>query len=415
MKFGKLLLIGATALLTFGASAQGDDAERECKRMRFLAGEEGLNKEDYKTAAMYLLKAETVCGSLDKDNWDRLMGSLKTVINEETDDATKKTYIDTLLAAYDRQDAAGFYEEKFDLERGTYIMQSAAPDAKKADSYFQTGIKAAGLGTHESYLVYAYYATYLVYNAAQGDEKAALKKRMIEDYFKFSEMVSKAGMTPQTQETLTTYLDYVVESCDALLPEIPGYIKNLPEDNAAAIEAIKRMITLLDAKKCDGSQEYKDLVDAWVERAPEDLDALIKKASLMEGTKAIPVLKDIISKTDDPAIKANCQYQIAYAQYKAGQYSAAHSSGKACTGEYRAKGLLIAAQSVAATANGCGDSTFERKCNYIYAAQLAEQAGNGGKAATYKAKAPSSSDCFNENSPKSVTLTCWGVTVNPCP
>ena len=90
MKFGKLLLIGATALLTFGASAQGDDAERECKRMRFLAGEEGLNKEDYKTAAMYLLKAETVCGSLDKDNWDRLMGSLKTVINEETDDATKK-------------------------------------------------------------------------------------------------------------------------------------------------------------------------------------------------------------------------------------------------------------------------------------------------------------------------------------
>ena len=151
----------------------------------------------------------------------------------------RKTYIDTLLAAYDRQEAAGFYEEKFDLKEERTLCNQRHRMQKKRIATSKRGIKAAGLGTHESYLVYAYYATYLVYNAAQGDEKAALKKRMIEDYFKFSEMVSKAGMTPQTQETLTTYLDYVVESCDALLPEIPGYITNLPEDNAAAIEAIQ--------------------------------------------------------------------------------------------------------------------------------------------------------------------------------
>lgn len=415
MKFGKLLLIGATALLTFGASAQGDDAERECKRMRFLAGEEGLNKDDYKTAAMYLLKAETICGSLDKDNWDRLIGSLGTVLNAETDEAAKKAYADTLKEAFIRQEAAGFYQESSDCFRASIILQSSTPDAKEADKFFQRCIKTNGTATHESFIVYSYYTTYLVYNAAQGDEKAELKKRMIQDYFNLSEIVSKAGMTPQTQETLTTYLDYVVESCDALLPEIPGYIENLPEDNAQAIEAIKRMLKLLDAKKCTESDEYTSLIDAWVERAPDDLEALTAKAGRMKGTQAIPILRDIMSKTTDEALKAECQYRIAYAQYTAGQYTAAHGSGKACTGEYRSKGLMIAAQSVAATANSCGDSTFERKCNYLYAAQLAEQAGNGGKAASYRASAPTSSDCFNENSPKSVTLACWGVTVNPCP
>jgi hypothetical protein len=415
MKFGKLLLIGATALLSFGSTAQEDDAKRECDRMRFLVGEEGLKKDNYKVAVLYLHKAEEICGGLDKDNWDRLVGSLTNVINAETDEATKKAYADSLAAAYDRQEAAGFYLETSDCYRASNILQSSNPDSKKADMYFQRCIKAQGTATHESFIVYSYYTTYLMYDAATGDEKAALKKRMIQDYFNLSEIVSKAGMTPQTQETLTTYLDYVVESCDALLPEIPGYIENLPADNAAAIEAIKRMLKLLEAKQCTESTEYASLVDAWVERAPEDLEALILKASLLKGTQAIPILRDIMSKTTDEALKAKCQYQIAYAQYSAGQYKAAYGSGKACTGEYNSKGMKIAAQSVAATANSCGDSTFERKCNYIYAAQLAEQAGAGGLAATYKGKAPTSSDCFNENSPTAVTLSCWGVTVNPCP
>ena len=108
-------------------------------------------------------------------------------------------------------------------------------------------------------------------------------------------------------------------------------------------------------------------------------------------------------------------YQKAVIQFKAGQYKAAYATGRSCTGKYNADGLYIAAKCVAATAMSSGNSTFERKSNYIYAAQLAEQAGQSGAAATYRSKAPSSSECFSENSPKSVTLTSWGVTVNPCP
>lgn len=414
MKLGKLLLVGAAAFLTFTASAQDDEQERECARMRLFAGDKGLKINDYKAAAMYLHKAEIICGSLDKDNWDRLIGSLQTVVNDETDDKVKKLYIDSVLSAYTRQEAAGFYLETSDLRRAAYIMQSSTPDASKADMYFQRGIKAEGLKTHESYIVYAYYATYSMYAVAAGDEQAKLKKRMIEDYFRYSEMVAKAGMTPFTQEQLTNYLNYVIESCDALLPEIPGYITNLPEDSAAAIDAIQRMLGLLEAKGCKESKEYGSLIDAWLARDPNSMDALLAKASRLKGTEAIPILRDIMSKTDDAELKAKCQYEIAYAQMNAGQYQAAYASGRACTGKYKSDGLSIAAKCVAATAMGCGDSTFERKCNYLYAAQLAEQAGQGGAAASYRASGPSAQDCFNENSPSSVSLSCWGVSVSPC-
>lgn len=413
MKFGKLLLIGATAFLTFTANAQDGDENRECDRMRFLAGE-GVKSSDYKSATAYYHKAEVICGGFDKANWDRLIGSLKYVINEETDEGVKKLYTDSLVSAYERQETAGLYEEKNDLERGMYIMQSSAPDVTKADMYFQRGIKTAGLKTHEAYIIYAYYATYLMFDSAKDAEKETLKKRMIEDYFRYSEMVSKAGMTPQTQETLTTYLDYVVQTCDELLPEIPGYITNLPEDKETAVQAISRMLGLLDAKGCNDSQEHLSLVNAWLEREPNSIPALLAKLDHMEGSKAIPIINDIMGKTDDAAMKAELQYKKAYIQFKSGQYTAAYASGRACTGEFSAKGLYIAAQCVAATANSCGDSTFDRKCNYLYAAQLAEQAGQGGAAASYRAKAPSSQDCFNENSPTSVSLSCWGVTVNPC-
>lgn len=412
MKFGNLLLVGATAFLSLTASAQ--DENRECDRMRFLAGE-GVKVEDYKTASMYYLKGEVLCGGYDKANWERLVGSLMFAVARDTVESSRKLYVDTLLAAFDRQEAAGFYDQSNDLSRALNMMQATVIDAEKADKLFQRGIEAQGLKTHESYLIYAYYATYSMYLAATGEEQAKLKKRMIADYFRYSDMVNEAGMTPLTQETLTSYLTYVVQDCKALLPEIDGYIKGLPEDKDAAILAIQRMMHLLEDKSCTESKEYEDLNNAWLQRDPNSMDALLISLERKSGSEALPIINEIMEKTTDTELKAKLQYQKALIQFKAGQYTTAYATGRACTGKYKADGLYIASQCVAKTANSCGNSTFERKCNYIYAAQLAEQAGQGGAAATYRGLAPTSSECFNENSPTSVTLTCWGVSVNPCP
>ena len=78
----------------------------------------------------------------------------------------------------------------------------------------------------------------------------------------------------------------------------------------------------------------------------------------------------------------------------------------------RSKALLVAANCVAKTANSCGSSTFERKCNYYYAAQLANQAGEPGIASKFKANAPTADEIFSNNSPATLKLSCWNVTVD---
>ena len=414
MKFGKLLLVGATAFTALSATAQAEN--KECDRMRLIAGE-AVKVSDFKKATTFYLKGEVICGGYDKANWGRLTASINNVIVEladPADAATKKAYIDTLLAVYDRMEAAGLYDLNTDFERAAYYLQATTMDFKKADFYFVRGIQTHGVSTPESSLSYAYYTTYSLYYVATGDEKAALKKRMINDYFDLSDLVAKAGMSAGTQESLSSYLNQVVESCADILPEIEGYISSLSTDKEIAMVAVKRMIKLMETKGCVDTKEYNSLIDAWLVLDPNSLEALVIKAGTMKGTDAIPLLREIMSKTEDAELKNECQYRIAYIQFNAGSYQAAFASGKACGGKYRSDGLLIAAKCVAATANSCGNSTFERKCNYIYAAQLADQAGQSGTAATYRSKAPSSSECFNENNPSSVTLTCWGVSVSPC-
>ncbi|PHR35212.1 MAG: hypothetical protein COA38_02665 [Fluviicola sp.] len=406
MNLLKVLLVGVTTFLSITTSAQDDNLI--CDRLKFLAGE-SIVLNDFKTATAYYLKGEISCGDYDQANWDRLLGSIKYVINQDEDENARKNYIDTLLNAWDRQELAGFYQEMYDLERGMYIMQSAKPDYAKADIFFQRGIKAQGEKTHEAYLVYAFYTTYFLYNNAKGDKKAKLKTRMISDYFFYTEISDKTGMSDLTHEALDTYFDYVVESCDDLLPTVQDYIEALTEDTVAAIHSIQQMTTLLEGKGCTGSKEYRELLDAWLELEPYSWEANHKKNPISNEADAITRLDYYMLRTKDPDMKAELQYKKAYIQFNAGQYKAAYETGKSCTGKYKSDGLSIAAKCVATMANSCGDSTFERKCNYIYAAQLAERAGKSG--AGYRAKA--SSDCYPEDM-KQVFLNCWGVTVNAC-
>lgn len=411
MSFGKSLLFAVLSLFAHAAIAQNYD--QQCEELKTLA-RESITNDDYKTASMYLLKAENTCGSLDKDNWDRLIGSLHNVINQANDETQKLLYIDTLLNAYSRQEAAGFYDEDSDILRGINILRSTNSDAAIADFYLQRGIKSQRGKTHESYLLYAYYATYLLFDCAEDEEKSALKLRMISDYLRYSEIADSAKMHKSTQAALSVYLDYVVESCNDLLPEVQDFIDSLPKEKITAINMIHGMTQLLENKDCENSQEYDNLIDTWLKLDSNSMHAYLKQQARMkiEVSYDYPPPMPPMGKTNDPKVKAKLHYEVACVQFSAGQYNAAYLSGKECMGEYKEKGLLIAAQCVAAMALSCGDTTFERKCNYLYAAQLAEEAGSPHIAENYRAKGPSS-DCSSENK-TSILLDCWGVTVYTC-
>jgi hypothetical protein len=105
-------------------------------------------------------------------------------------------------------------------------------------------------------------------------------------------------------------------------------------------------------------------------------------------------------------------YRIAHILYLQGSYKAAFNQASSVNGgEWKNKAISLMANSVAALANSCGDTTFDRKANNWYAVQLAERAGVSS--ASFKKNCPTSQEIFNENKQQGEShyLPCWGVSV----
>ena len=422
MKLGSILL-GVSMILATATFAQDED--RECRRMKKIAND-AMIAENYKEATEYFLKGETICGEFDAANYGRLTGSLIRVINVETDADAKKLFSDTLCAIWDRMEEKGLYENKNDMYRGNFELQKSAPDYLKADKYFTRGIAAhadGGTPVQEMYIPLHYYNTFTLYFMEQeATKKNVLKKRMINDYFDLSKLITKSNFSLRAQEGITVYFNSVVQTCDDLTPEIAGFIASLPEDVEAAKVSLMSLIDLMETKKCEDTQEYMDLINAYLQRDPVSPKALEMKGKSLESENKYRDANAIYEKLIDleevtPERRVELKYKIVNNLFRTRSYKAAYSKAMNIQGKFRGKAMSIAGQCVGQMANSCGVSTFERNCNYIYAVQLLEQSGGAASAnliAQYKAKFPTAKDCFGEGNPASVTLECWGVTVKPC-
>jgi tetratricopeptide (TPR) repeat protein len=414
----KNLLFGTLIFGSLFSFAQ-DDENRECDRMRFL-GSKAVEAKNWNEAATYYLKGEDICGNYDKKQYSILIGSLIRTVNSKTDKTEKTAYIDTLLAVYDRADKVDAYEEKDDLIRAAYIMTSSSPDNKKADTFFVRGIKAQGTNTREAYITYYYLNLYtMYYKSKDAEEKKELKKRLISEYFAMSKIISEANMSAKTQESLVKYFDAVVKSCDDILPDLEGFMSELSQDPEVKKLTVNNFLAILEKKECTESDEYFMLIDTLIAIDPSSLDAQLMKAkALMAQRKygdAISTLRTAKDLSTDDDQKNQITYDIARAQFASGSYKAAYNTGMSVGGDLKGEGLIIAGQSVGQLANSCGNSTFERKSNNIYAVQLLQQGGASASIiAKYKANYPTQQECFDNGNPPSVTLTCWGVTVSPC-
>lgn len=420
MKLTKLF-IGIALASTTGYFAQEEtDQNRECDRMRFLAGEE-LKIKNYAGASMYYLKGEVICGGYDKANYDRMIGSLRNTVSSETDKARNAAYVDTLLAVYDRAEVAGLYDQSNDLPRATYIINQAKADRKKADALFVRGIKNAGTKTHEAYVQYYYYNIYAMYAEVPAEERADIKQRMIKEFFSLNQLMTEANMSVKAMEAVAGYFNAVVKSCDDILPELPGFMQNLPGDVEAKKSTVKNFISLLESKECTDSKEYEMLIDTLIQIDPS-FEGVLAKAKLQMAKRkysdAISTLREARGMTEDADKKEEVDYMILNAQFTSGQYSTAYNSAINMGGKYRGEALKIAGQCVAQNANNCGASTFDRKCNYYYAVDLLERASAAGASVgsligKYKANFPTSEEIFNESKSRgqSVSLSCYGVSV----
>lgn len=419
MKLGNLLVV-ASLLIGTSTFAQ-DDAERECLRMRKIAND-ALSFTNYKEAVEYFLKGEAICAEFGKDNYDRLISSLTRIINAEEDEAVYKAYVDTLIGAYERAEEKGFYDTGDDMRRGYFYLQGSDPQYKKADQYMKSGVEKSGSEVNEAFIPIYYYNIYTLWYIEQNaEQKQALKQRLIREYFSLSKLIQEANFAPKTQEDLTAYRGLAIKSCEDILPEVPAFMKELPVDPAVKKTMMLDMARLLKELGCAKTAEFKKLGVELYALDPNDIEViLIWLEGLDTPREKIDAYEKLLVNAKTEEEKNKYRYQIASEYFNMGSYSTAYAKAKVVGGEQKGNALSIMGQSVGKTAMSCGESTFERKCNYLYAVQLLEQAqangasGLGGVIGSYKANYPTSEDCFDNGNPGSVTLTCWGVSVSPC-
>ena len=411
----KLVLFGFLTFTSILSFAQNDSVQkRECDRMRFLAGEE-LKLKNFAGALSYYQKAEVICGNFDKAAYERMAQSASNANATETDKVKKALFADSLISIYNRMDEKSFFDNKNALIRAGVYLKTTAIDRAKADDWYTVSLKN-GLQFKESHLLTYYNNLYQMYFASKDDLKGAIKKRLINDYFVLSKVATDAAMTPKTQENLTKIFNSLIKTCDDILPDLAGFMKSLPQEKEAKIKTVNNFMTILKDKGCSGSKEYEMLVDTII-KVDNSIDAVLAKASLQMAKEryddVISSYRTAINMSTSITQKEDLEYEILeIIFYKKGNLRGAYNMALGINGSKRSKALEIAADCVAQLANSCGSSTFERKCNYLYAAELAQKAGDGGKASRYRAMGPSSTEIFTEGNPSSASLSCWGVSVS---
>jgi len=411
-RFGILFGMIFMTTLFFG---QEMDNNKECQRMLLFVSQE-LKMKNYAMASMYYLKGETICGEeYGAKEYDAMSKTLRNTIITEKDNVRKKLYTDTLLGVYDRMDAKGYYNEVESSKRATFIMMSSKPDYKKADEIYLRAFENNNK-FNDAELTYYYYNLYTLFSITSGDEQTAFKKRLISDYFLLSKKIESEKFASSTQQSLTGYFNSLVRSCDDILPELNGFMSSLPQDKEAKKKAVNNFLKLLKEKGCTESNEYEMLIDTIIS-IDNTIDAVLAKAQLLKVKKrfkeSISVYQTAVQMTELDSIKNEIMMDVLDIQYSnLNAYRTAYNTALTIKGMNRSKALLVAANCVAKTANSCGSSTFERKCNYYYAAQLANQAGEPGIASKFQANAPTADEIFSNNSPATLKLSCWNVTVD---
>lgn len=419
MKLSKLLLglVVVTSTMTFAQDAV--DQDLECKRMKLFAGKK-LDINDYKGAAMFYLKAETMCGNYDAADYNqRLVPTLRNVINEEQDPATNALYVDTLLAVWDRIEKLNLYDKSHDLARAALVCQKVKGDRKFADMLFKRGMVAEGTNVHEAYVVLYYYNSYMIYAEASEADRPAAKKELISNYFSLSDVVNKAKMSTSTQDALNQYFNAAVQSCEDILPDLKGFMANLPQEKEAKLLTVKNFITLLESKGCDNSNEYGLLIDTLIFLDPTNADAILGKAKRLESQKkyseAIATYREAKSKISDNAVIEEIDFAILRCTFNSGSIGNAYSTAIGMGGKFRGDALKIAAQCVARNKDNCGSSTVERKLNFVYAVDLLERARAAGAdvsslIGSYRSSYPTTAELFDEGMSKgqSYTIPCYG-------
>jgi tetratricopeptide (TPR) repeat protein len=286
-------------------------------------------------------------------------------------------------------------------------------------------------GESTPYNLHQYYKHIIInkYNGAPADKKDGMRDFIIDEYMKLSDYVESGAARKRgegkedeakeydaEQDFFDKYFLQIVKDCETLTTVVEKKIVSLPQNKDEKTAKVKSYIDLLDKKKCQATPTYGKLMDTLITIDPTaDAYYITGKfySSQEQDSKAIEYFEKAVQLEDSAALKNKYQYELAAAQYKSGRYKAAFGTAKGVEGEYRGRAMVICGNAIAATANDCGDSTFDRKANFWLANDYYRKAAAAGEEVStskFLDKAPSTEEIFDSNkrTGDQVFLNCWG-------
>jgi len=439
----RLIFTLVLAITTISASAQdstavasGDYNDEDCKKFRSLYYQY-LKQKMYKDATVFWSKAWSSCGGTDsldskffKNGRVAFLQRIKG-LDKEADAAEIQVLNDSIAWIYEQRMTVE-KDPRWELDYAVMLVTNKTEDFDKVDGLFTNihTLKDKATGTH----IRTYFRHLILnkFNSAKDEQKEIERTKVIEEYIVLSDYCKAALKNAESiadekkkersiksytaaQGFLDKYFLKIAKDCAVLTPVLDKKFETIPEGEAGLAE-LNKFISLMEKQKCTDSETYSNYVTESVKRNPSAAgyaglgNIQMKKG---EGSAAIESLQKAVELEADGENKDKYLLTLSIAQYKGRSYKAAASTARKVNGEGKGDALKIIGDCIAATANSCGNSTFERKANYWLANDYYKKAAaNGAKVSSskYLSSAPTQDDMFAEgvSSGASVNCTCWG-------
>lgn len=424
----------ASLLLVFFAGiasyAQDSTATDDCAKWRSLYYQY-LKQKMYRDAGNFWTKAIESCGEegLDSKFYTNGRYIYSKLLKAEEDEAKKVGLNDTINMIYESRMKLE-NDPQWTADYASKLVSDKSTAYGKMDTLFAQSIhqlKDKAKSTH----IKQYFKHLIInnFNNAPAEEKEAARAIVIEEYIVLSDYVGtalkaakEAGKEKEIkrQESAASFLDKyflkIAKDCAVLTPVLDTKFETIPEGEDGLTE-INKFVALMEKQKCTDTDTYARYVEESVKRNPTAAgyfglgNVMLSKDKTSE---AITAFEKAVELEADGENKDKYLLNLANAQYKSRSYKSAFRTAKQVSGDFKGDALMICANSIAATANGCGESTFERKANYWLANDYVNRAIAAGKKGVSSSKflsnAPDSNDAFNEgiSSGSSISLSCWG-------
>jgi hypothetical protein len=423
MKMKNLILILTIAATSFGFS-QEDNRSEECVKYLSLSqmyGQQKMNQD----ALNFFAKAYEACGieNLEKADWNNTKIFCKKLIRLEKDPIAKSNLTDTLLWVYE---IGNSYENdpKWKADYATELVKLKSDRTTKIDSLYAESIHVLKSKNSTNHI--KYYYTHLVrkFNDAEDKDKEIERDFAIEEYLTLSDYCDgaikkyntagnedRAEYYVKTKVFLDQYFSNLAQDCDILAKVLGEKITSLPAIKEDKITKVKGFIALLDKRDCTGSDLYGQFADTLIILEPT-AEAYYAQGNFFlkrdDAKRAKEYFVKAIEMEGEGENVDKYSYSLATAHYTTGSYNAAFKTAKNIQGEYRGKAMSICANSIAATVNSCGDTSFERKANFWLANDYMKKSSSGST--KYLSNAPTQEEVFDEglSMGSSITLKCWG-------